>query len=173
MRAKRTLLSALMVLGPILLVTDGPARGAEGTPCNAEFDLTLAPGLSNSGSSGTFTSGGETGTMDCKGKVNGKDATGPGTWGAEGKYGTKDPDSCASGGEGTVTQSFTVPTSGGSEHGTNEATFTFGGLQGGLFSGQFDGPKMSGTFQVRPTQGNCVSEPVTKVHVSLKGTLKG
>src|SRR5207244_1024656 len=117
MRAKRTLLSALMVLGPILLVTDGPARGAEGTPCNAEFDLTLAPGLSNPGTSGTFTSGGE--------------------------------------------------------NGTNEAMFTFGGLQGGLFNGQFDGPKMSGTFQVRPTQGNCVSEPVTKVHVSLKGTLKG
>jgi hypothetical protein len=31
---------------------------------------------------------------------------------------------------------------------------------------------MSGTFQVRPTQGDCVTSPMTKLHQSAKGTLR-
>lgn len=150
----------------------GAAQESDSTPCTAEFDLTLSPGLSNTPSSGTFTSGGETGTIECQGNVNGKKATGPGTFGSEGRYGTEDPDTCTSGGEGEAIQTFTVPTVDGDERVVNEGTITYGALEGGgLISGRFRGPRFSGTFEVTPTKGDCVTEPVTEIHVSLEGTL--
>ena len=33
------------------------------------------------------------------------------------------------------------------------------------------GDRMSGTFDVQPTDGDCASKPVTKFHVKGKGTL--
>lgn len=171
-RTAGVMLVALATLAPTGLGAGDAARGAESTPCTAEFDLTLSPGLSNTPSSGTFTSGGETGTVECRGTVNGRQATGPGTWGAEGRYGTVDPDSCTSGGEGEVIQSFTVPTADGNEHVVNEGTLTYGALEGGgLISGTFEGPRFSGTFDVTPTEGDCVTAPITRIHVSLRGTL--
>jgi hypothetical protein len=57
-------------------------------------------------------------------------------------------------------------------HATDSGTFTYGGIQGGVFSGQFQGARMSGTFQVRPTQGDRVTSPMTKLHQSAKSTLR-
>ena len=85
-----------------------PAAGAEeaGTPCTFEVDVTLSPGLSSRPSSGSFDSKGESGTLDCQGDVGGKPATGRGTFGADGRYGTDgDGDHCYSKegrGEGTA-----------------------------------------------------------------------
>ena len=39
-RPMSTLLSVLVLLSSALLVTDAPALGAEGIPCNGEVDLT-------------------------------------------------------------------------------------------------------------------------------------
>jgi hypothetical protein len=169
---------SFLLIGAALLAVGampaGPARGAAGTPCTFEYEAVASPGLSSSPSSGTVTSNGETGTITCNGPVNGKQPTGPGTYGLkDGRYGTKGSATCQSGGEGEGVIAFTIPTSSGAEHVTSHVTFTFGGLQNGLFSGRFEGDRMSGTFESTPQDGDCASRPVTKFHVKGDGTLNG
>jgi hypothetical protein len=164
----------LAVLGLSFSLMGSPgqtARAAGPTTCTFEADYTISPGLSTSPSSGSITTNGETGTMTCNGPVNGKQPTGPGTIGVTGHYGTKGGETCQSGGRGDYAVSYTIPTSGGPQHVTDTGTFTYGGIQGGLFTGQFQGSRMSGTFQVRPTQGDCLTAPMTKAHQSAKSTL--
>jgi hypothetical protein len=66
---------------------------------------------------------------------------------------------------------FTIPTSSGPEHVNGHFTFTYGKLQNGLFSAQYDGDRMSGTAEAIPQDGDCASKPVTKYHARGKGTL--
>jgi hypothetical protein len=151
----------------------GAVRAQAPTACTIVFDVVAAPGLTTSPSSGTITTNGETGTLNCNGPVNGKQPTGQGTSGIVGHYGTKGGDTCQSGGAGDGVESFTVPTSSGKEHVTNTITFTYGGIQGGLFTGQFQGDRMSGTFTARPGGvATCTTTPMTKFHVDGKGTLR-
>ena len=165
----------LVAIGAAILVASalsmGPAQGAAGTSCTFEYDAVISPGLSSSPSSGTITSDGETGTITCNGPVNGKQPTGPGTFGVEARYGTKGGDTCQSGGEGDGVLAFTIPTSSGAEHVTSNFTYTFGGLQNGVLFAQYDGDRMSGTTEVTPQEGDCASRPVTKAHTKGKGTL--
>ncbi len=168
----RTRAVILGVLALALLVPAG-VSAQQATNCKATVDLVLTPGLSNEPSSGTFTSDGETGEVECDGPVNGKEPTGKGTWGVDGHYGTKDADACTSGGEGDAMQSSTVPTRDGEEKVTNKAEFTFGALQGGgTFGGEFKGDKADGTFEVTPKEGDCISKPITRITVTLDYTLK-
>ena len=160
--------AALLAVGAMPV---GQARAAGGTPCTFEYDAVISPGLSSSPSSGSITSNGETGTITCNGPVNGKQPTGPGTFGVDARYGTKRGATCQSGGEGEGALAFTIPTSSGAEHVTGHYTFTFGGLQNGLVSAQFEGDRMSGTAEVTPRDGDCASKPMTKVHAKGKGTL--
>jgi hypothetical protein len=147
-------------------VVAAPARGAEPTRCLAEFDVTISPGLSSSPSSGTYTTEGETGTITCEGPINGYRPTGAGRRGEHGTYGLTDPDTCASGGEGTQVLSLTIPTTGGDQHVTDEGIFTYGPLEGGgAYGGSFRGKRMRSTFQVTPVEGDCVTTPVTRVRV--------
>jgi hypothetical protein len=163
---------ALLAVTATAMGTPGrTVRAAAPTACTWEADLTLSPGLSTSPSSGTFTTNGETGTMSCNGPVNGAPPSGRGTIGFTGHRGTKGGETCQSGGGGDYTVSYTIPTSSGSQHVTDTGTFSYGGINGGVFSGQFQGAKMSGTFQVRPTQGDCVTAPMTKIHDSGRSTL--
>jgi hypothetical protein len=161
-------LLATIVLLP--LAGPGPAQAQEQTPCSFKFDAEIEPGLSNAGSSGTHDSKGETGTVDCKGKVNGKTVTGPGRFGNAGRYGTADPDTCTSGGEGDGTMTMTVPTSDGTEQATATYTFTYGALQNGILAVTFNGEQWSGTAEVRPTKGDCVRSALTRMTVDGKGT---
>jgi hypothetical protein len=168
-------LPRLVVVAAALALMGGVPRVAaqQGTACNFAADFTISPGLSSEPSSGTVSTGGETGTMECQGTVNGKRATGPGTFGADGRYGTQGADTCASGGEGDAHQSFTVPTEGGSEHVDNDVTFTYGALSGGaVVGGEFKSDRFSGTFEITPTEGDCVTAPVTRVHFTARGTLR-
>jgi len=163
---------AAAVLTLSLLTTVPAAKASDGTPCRAEVDITLAPGLSTSPSSGTWTSSGQTGTIACDGKVNRFDVTGPGTFGGHGHYGSKEPDTCQ-GGKADGPQFLSIPTSGGAQDVTNEHLATFGPLKGGaVVGGEFTGPRFSGTFKAWPLEGDCVSRPLTKVHLSVTGTLK-
>src|SRR5258708_6450074 len=110
MRTLRGIVLAVALLGPS--ATTAVARAAEsGTPCAFEVEVSLSPGLSRSPSSGTFDSKGESGPLDCKGDVGGQPATGRGTFGAEGHYGTAgDGDHCQSkDGRGDCTAHLTVP----------------------------------------------------------------
>jgi hypothetical protein len=149
----------------------GQARGAGGTPCTFEYDAVISPGLSSSPSSGTVKTNGESGTITCDGPVNGKQPTGPGTYGVDARYGTKGGATCQSGGDGDGVATFTIPTSSGAEHVTFHFTYSFGGLKNGLLYAQYDGDRMSGTAEVTPQDGDCASRPVTKVHTKGKGTL--
>jgi hypothetical protein len=165
---------AVLGLTATAVGTTGRTVGAAGpTACTIEADYTLSPGLSSTTpSSGSFSTNGETGTLTCNGPVNGRPPTGPGTIGVSGHYGTKGGETCQSGGGGDYTMAYTIPTSSGPQHVTDNGTFTYGGIQAGVLSGQFQGARMTGTFQVRPTQGDCVTSPMTKLHQSAKSTLR-
>lgn len=147
-----------------------PVGAAGQTRCKFTFDVTVSPGHGE----GTFTTGGETGEASCDGPVNGQQPTGPGTTGAEGRYYLNDRDNCASGGGGSAVETFTFPTRGGKTTVTNRFTFTFGELspEAKPGSGKFEGDRMSGTFEFRPTEGDCFTRPVTKAHGSGEGVLR-
>jgi hypothetical protein len=168
---RRILLIITLVLVSALATPAAPARAAGGTQCTFETDIVAAPGLGTSSSSGTVNSE-KDGTFACDGSVNGKQPTGQGTSNFAGRYGTKDGDTCQSGGEGDGVFTLTIPSSGGTEQIKNTETYAYGAFKAGsAFSGTFQGDRMSGTFEVQPTDGDCASKPVTKFHVKGKGTL--
>lgn len=169
--------NSVLMMGVVVLLTAAmpanPARGASGgTPCNFEFEVFASPGLSTSPTSGTVSTQGEKGTMTCDGPVNGQRPTGPGSAGFEGRYGSQKAFSCHDNGQGEGVLSVTLPRAGGSEHVTSNSTYTHGAYQDGrLFSGTVRGERFSGTFEARPTEGDCVSTPITRFRVTGQGTL--
>lgn len=137
------------------------------THCLAEFDLTASPGVSHTPSTGTLTTHGETGTNTCDGPINGKQVTGTGTRGEDGRYGINGPISCTKlDGQSFLDFSFTMPTREGPQHVTGTFIATFGPLQGGgVFGGTFTGDRMYGKFTVTPVEGDCVTAPITKMRL--------
>jgi hypothetical protein len=150
--------------------TAAPVRSDQLAGCTAEMDVTWSPGLSSEENAGTFTSGGETGVIRCDGPVKGERQTRSGTAGVEGRYGTKDPDSCGSDGEGTGRHSFTVPTAKGSKKITNNFTFVYR-TEKGVISGSFSGDQYSGGLRGSPLDGDCASQRVTRFHLIFEGDL--
>ncbi len=69
---------------------------------------------------------------------------------------------------------MSIPTADGDQMVVDDQdTFTYGARKsGGLISGEFDGARVSGTFEAQPTKGDCASAPVTGFHVTGKGVLK-
>jgi hypothetical protein len=156
------------------------AEAEQATPCRFTAEFDLDPGLSLAPTSGTFTSGGETGAITCSGAVDGRRVTGPGTFGADGNYGTADGDSCLSGGEGSAVQSFTLTTGEGPMPVRNAITFTYQPVPGmpgaatapAVASGRFEGRRFSGTFDVILLKGDCVTSPVTRVRLDGRGVVR-
>src|SRR5689334_17127873 len=166
-----TVLVAVLLTGPSGVATAAGAGGSTGpqTHCTFSSTITLAPGFSVVPSSGTFTSGGETGTVSCDGPVRGIVPTGPGALGVVGRYGTKDPDTCF-GGEGEGRFSFTFPTATGFGKRSNVLTFSFSLI--GLSRSGCQGDGYAGTFDdVEPQEGDCFVHPVTKLVVKGHGTI--
>src|SRR5437762_9548193 len=129
-----SVLVGVALVGARLTAPAGAAGSA--THCTFTSTITLTPGLSVVPSAGTFSSGGETGTVSCDGPVRGIVPTGPGTLGVEGRYGTKDPSTCfGGGGEGRF--SFTFPTATGVGKRSNTFSFSYSvvGPSGSGFSG--------------------------------------
>jgi hypothetical protein len=152
------------------LLVPPPAMGAVKTNCSFTSTITLQPGFSVVPSTGTFSSGGQTGTVTCDGPVRGIVPTGPGMLGVEGRYGTKDPDTCF-GGEGEGRFSFTFPTATGPGRRSNVFTFTFSLI--GLSPSGFSGDGFGGGFDdVQPEEGDCLIHPVTKILVKGHGTIE-
>jgi hypothetical protein len=162
------------------LTTTGehPSAAQEQTTCTFQMDITLSPGLSLQGGSGTFTTGGPKGsTLECTGPVNGRKPVGKGTISVDGRYGVAHPNGCDAAlngsGEGTGTDVLTIPTAEGSEQVTSSFSFTYGGklpTHGGFVAGSFKGDHLSGDFELTPRDGTCVT-PVTRVHVTGAGIL--
>ena len=157
-RARLAIVGALIVAAWAVPGVSTPVAGAEPASCTAEADFTITPGLSTSPTSGTFGTGDEPGTLNCKGEDKG-------TMSFSGRYGTKDPDSCSSGGEGTSKGSDRF--SDGSEV-TDEVEILYGPFQGGVLGGSFKGARSSGTFEVTAIEGDCVSKPITTAHAVFK-----
>lgn len=147
-----------------------PVAATPPTHCTFSVTLSLSPGLSVVPTSGSFTSGGETGSFECDGPVRGATPTGPGTLGVEGRYGTEDPDTCFDG-EGEATFSLTFPTASGPAKRRNVLTLRYGLLSPGGPGGSFSGKGFSGEGEVQPEEGNCFTEPVTRVSVRGRGTI--
>jgi hypothetical protein len=144
------------------------------TTCEAKFDsMDISPGFWREGNSGTFTTNGETGTVTCNGPVNGKQPTGSGTWGASGRYGTKNPDTCDNA-EGIFENSMTIPTADGPQKVKNKGDWAAGAFKGGgAFGGEFTGETGDGTFEVTPKKGDCVTSPMTQISGVVRWALKG
>ena len=150
-----------------------PARAQGATVCRFEAQLLASPGLSTTESSGTSASDGEAGTMECDGWVDGRQPTGPGTFGLDGRYGTSGPDSCTAGGEGDGLQSFTLPTSQGPLHIENRVTFMYDAVsEDGVITGRFHSQRLSGTFEMVPVKGACSGSPVTRMVIRGAGELR-
>jgi len=137
----------------------------KGAHCFIDKDDTLSPGLSLEPSSGTAVTPAP-GIIECHGKVNGFAPTGDGQVTEEARYGTKDPDTCTSGGEGDGKFVVSIPTSGGVQKFVATFTFTYGepSTHGGVVAGRVTGDGVHGTFDVTPKEGDCVTRPVTRVH---------
>ena len=162
-----------LLLATGLTVVPAAAEETAGTPCTFEVDMSLSPGLSRDPSSGTFESKGESGTVDCQGDVGGQPATGPGTFGAEGRYGIDgDGDDCKSkAGQGDGTAHLTVPVDGGTQHVDDPFTLTYR-VDGRSVVGEITGERFSGTFDVTRADGDCIVKPVTRIRIKGKGHLR-
>ena len=168
-------LTAILTVGLVAPPVGAPAGADEGgTPCAFEADVSLSPGLSRSPSSGTFTTKGESGTLDCQGDVGGgQPATGRGTFGADGRYGTGgNGDSCDSrAGQGDGTAHLTVPVEGGTRHIDDPFRLTYR-VDGRSVVGEITGQRFSATFDVTRSNGDCLWHSVTRIHIKGRGNLR-
>jgi hypothetical protein len=150
-------------------VAQGSAPGP--TTCTVVFDEVASPGLRAAPSSGTVSTNGDGGLVECDGPVDGRQPAGAGSSNVSGRYGTRGGDSCRSGGAGDDVQDMTIPTAAGAEHVRNMVTFAYGALRGGVLSGEFRGDRMSGTFTAKPYRvTSCGTTPMTRFRVWEKGT---
>jgi hypothetical protein len=135
------------------------------TECFIGKDDVLSPGLSLSPSSGSAVTP-EPGNIECHGKVNGSAPTGDGQVTEVARYGTKDPDTCTSGGEGDGKMDISIPTKDGIQTFSVVFDFTYGepSTRGGVVAGKFVGKGFHGTFDATPEKGDCISAPVTRIH---------
>ena len=146
------------------------AGGHSGTSaeCSMSFPSYFSGGLSTTPNSGRFDSAGETGTIDCVGKIGGHTVTGPGSFGFEG---TLTDSGCLSH-KGSGISYFTVPTDAGPVH-VSGGGFTVTGV--GVFGGvdaTHPGVRFVGSYLLVPINGNCVTEPLTEARVLMNGSLR-
>lgn len=173
MHARRWRVVVMVVLVVVGGAGPGVAGAASKTTCTFEYDVEPRPTPGSPGT-GTTSSGGERGTIQCQGPVQGYDAAGQGSAGFDGSYNVDSPSSgCRAGsGRGDGVQSFTIPTAGGDQHVENHLTYTYKTGIGGAQTGEFRGDRMTGRFEFRPIDGNCSTRPVRRFHVTGRGTLR-
>lgn len=173
--------AALPLVAGVTVATAAPERGTpggtrlaastSGTECRlANVTAVFMPGLSTEPGRGSYYSK-PGGTITCNGPVDGGKPTGAGEYSSAGWYGTTDPDSCSSGGEGWGVQTLQIPTDAGTKVIRSAFTMTYGGLQGGgVVGGVFRGDYVDGSFQAKSLdKGNCVTVPMTEA--TFDGTL--
>ena len=166
MRSKELLV--VLVLVGFLSPGGHPAYAGEEVHCVNVHELTISPGISVEGTSGSFSQ--TSGAMDCEGPFDGRTPTGVGSYQDSGRYGTEDADTCQDGGEGEGVFSSSVPTTDGDLQLTGPYAFTFGDLTSnpGFVSGEFRGDGVRGIFKITPIEGDCVTSPITRVRVDAE-----
>jgi hypothetical protein len=160
--AALAVLPTVRAFGSPLDDEDANRKNAE---CFIDKDDVLSPGLSLTPTSGTAVTP-QPGVIECHGKVDGGVPSGDGQVTENARYGTKDPDTCTSGGEGDGSMDISVPTDAGLKSFSISFTFTYGepSPRGGVVAGKFVGKGFHGTFDVTPKKGDCVTAPVTRIH---------
>lgn len=161
-----------VLLGSVSVTTFDAGAQQKVTKCSWSDTGAVEPGFSTEPSSGTYSTAGETGTVECDGPVYGQQPTGPGTIGFEATYGVDGPSSCQSGGKGAYAGFMTLPTANGRLHVVDYGSFDYGAIPegGGLYGGSFEGEVFEGTFQSAPTKGDCVTG-VTEVRFEVKDAI--
>ena len=159
----------LAAVGAATLLATAPAYAAGKTSaaCASQFTSTISPGFSITPSSGTQTTGGQSGTVACIGKINGRRISGIGSIGYDSTY---TAGTCAS--ETTTgTVRATIPTAAGDQHLVGALTVQRTALMIRA-QVQFDGIRYSGIGPAIPLQGNCTpATPLQRVLIILTGTL--
>jgi hypothetical protein len=144
-----------------------PSSAAARGECSFSIDFTASPGLTMTPSTGTYTSGGPTGTIICLGTIDGQQITGPGRLGFEGTYGEEDRGNTCAAGTGRGTLTIKVPTRDGVKRLSGHWRFEFLGAAATLTSRFF-----SGTFTFLPTAGDCLTAPVSSGMALGQGQLR-
>jgi hypothetical protein len=153
----------------IALLAAAPAQAAVGTAavCTTHFMATITPGFSMTAGSGTFTTNGQTGSMNCIGKIGGDRVTGPGSVAVEESY----TGACASH-TGTGTVHVVIPTTGGSKDMVGALTLRRTGLVVHP-EVRFPGARYIGVGISVPRQGNCLVTPLRRALVLMVGVIRG
>jgi hypothetical protein len=164
------------VLGLVALVVPAPVVARAATPsvpsgqallCTADWVVRLDQPISMTESFGQFTSGGETGVINCHGNLGGQPVTGPGTYGESGAFGpgrVGGADCTNGGGAGDYTA--TIPTAAGPQHVSGMVSFNWTGPIGVVFDGQFPS-----AFRLSPGAGDCFNQPARELHFQAAGVL--
>ena len=151
----------------VLATADASAAPATSATCTGLMTVSLSPGFTPAAGVGTATSGGQTGEMLCLGTLDGHQITGTGTFGVKEKY-TSGAACLTDTSKGQVFATF--PTTGG----PISITGTLQARRVGLVESigiQFPGSQFTGVAIDVPTEGNCLTDPLTRVLVSVTGTL--
>ena len=157
---------AAVAAATLLAAAPAHAAGKTSAACASQFTSTISPGLSIAPSSGTQTTGGQSGTIGCIGKIAGRRITGIGSVGYDSTY---TAGSCASE-TSTGTVRGTVPTAAGDRHLVGALTVQRTALVIRA-QVQFDDIRYSGIGPAIPLLGNCILTPLRRVLIVLTGTL--
>ncbi|MGQ0625119.1 MAG: hypothetical protein ACT4PP_10800 [Sporichthyaceae bacterium] len=149
------------------------AAPAKATTCKVDARLAVLPGIGiEPGAASYYSKRG--GTVICDGKVKGQTVTGPGVYRSSGRFGTEDPDSCATGGEGWGDFQIVFPTSAGKVELRSAFTFVYGAIKSDSpITGTVEGDFFEGKFTLLPVKGDCVTAPITLSRVTGTITLHG
>ena len=164
------------MLGGILAGSVGLPGGAgaddqSAAICTWTGQATFSPGLTFTPQRGTLQFQGRSGSIDCRGTVQGAEVTGPGTLGLQGEYG-RGPIAEAFGGgachEGGARFVFaiTIPT----KRGPVELSTTADAEHIGPI-GEYQGRSFSGNLRFSPAKGDCLNSPATELVVNGTGVL--
>jgi hypothetical protein len=164
------------ILGAILAGSLAPlgvaaADGPSAAICTWTGQATFSPGLTFTPRRGTLQFQGQSGSIDCHGKIRGAQVTGPGALGLQGDYGLGPLSQAFGGGachEGGARFVFviTIPTKNGSVELSTAADAEHIGPVA-----QYQGPSFSGVVRFSPAKGDCVSSPATELVMNGQGLL--
>jgi hypothetical protein len=164
------LMVATLTIALSAMPTNALAQSPAGTraECSLSFPAHISPGLGMTPNSGAFHSAGETGSIDCVGRIHGHTVTGPGSFGFDGTL----TDSSCLAHKGSGTSFFTVPTDAGPVHISGGGfTITGIGVFGNVEATHTD-VRFIGSYILLPVKGNCVTAPVTEGRVLMTGSLR-
>lgn len=158
-----------IVLSAVLLAALVPVTPAYATTdvalCSLDFEVSISPGLSPVPGTATFKTDGDSGSVACRSLPGGIQVTGLGRMAAVGVLGLFAGATCQAGvGGGTL--SMTIPTADGPAALTNDYTFVWAGP-----AGQLKGSDYTGTFELTPLEGDCISGPLTRSRIHSAGIL--